>query len=243
MKRASLNFHQSQAVEEEARAKLKHQTLLQEFLELQKEFVAKKRKLQAEKKNRETLFAEVRFLRQRRRYLLKIKAPALEVEKDYVQLQNSAIKRKVLERGRDWSDGEVALGNPYPVLASSLNLRDEEEGGGREELVRGPLRIEKHKNYLIDEKKLGKKKISWQDQLVFQDSVSKAICDILSCKARLGLSGIGHNSAVLLEAIPMFLANPAAEQLFIIPDQPVLDCVEKNCLLLASRRVEEERSI
>ncbi|KAA8525626.1 hypothetical protein F0562_007492 [Nyssa sinensis] len=241
MKRASPNFHHSHAVEEEARAKLKHQTLLQEFLELQKEFVLKKRKLQAEKKKRETLFAEVRFLRQRRRCLLKIEAPALEVEKDYVQLQNSDIKRKALERERNWSDGEVALGNPYPVLASSSNSRDKEEGG-RAELVRQTLRIEKHKNYLIDGKKLGKKKISWQDQVVFRDSVSKTMCDILSCKARQP-SGIVHTSAVLLEAIPMFLANPAAEHLFIIPDQPTLGCVEKNCLLSACRRVEEERSI
>uniref|UniRef100_A0A5B7BLI9 Uncharacterized protein n=1 Tax=Davidia involucrata TaxID=16924 RepID=A0A5B7BLI9_DAVIN len=166
MKRASVDFHQSHAADEEARAKLKHQTLLQEYLELQKEFVAKKRKLQAGKQKREILLAEVRFLRRRQRYLLKIKAPKLDVEKDFVQQQNSDIQKKVLIRGRNWSVSEAALGNPNPVFLSSQNLRDEEEeGGGREELVREPLRIEKHKNYLIDEKRLGKKKISWQDQV------------------------------------------------------------------------------
>ncbi|KAM7459582.1 hypothetical protein LguiA_036576 [Lonicera macranthoides] len=176
MKRASFDFHQSD----------KHQTLLQEYLELQKEFVSKKRKLQTAKQNRDNLMAEIRFLRGRRKYLLKIQSPELEPVKNVVHQQNSDIQRKIQEKGKKYSGYEAALGNPYPVLVPHSTLRDNErkgEGEREDQLVREAFRVEKKpmgysiddrkikkssKSYLIDEKRIGKKKISWQDPVILK---------------------------------------------------------------------------
>ncbi|KAL6951959.1 hypothetical protein U1Q18_045489, partial [Sarracenia purpurea var. burkii] len=81
------------------------------------EFVAKKRKLRTTKRKRETLFAEVRFLRQRRRHLLKIQS--LELQENHVQPQVSDMSRKFLAKKRNRSAKEVAVGNPYSVLISN----------------------------------------------------------------------------------------------------------------------------
>ncbi|XP_043810542.1 uncharacterized protein LOC110612406 isoform X2 [Manihot esculenta] len=50
---------QSQSTEED-KFKLKHQSLLQDFLEFQKEFVSKKKKLQMTKQKRDILSTEIR---------------------------------------------------------------------------------------------------------------------------------------------------------------------------------------
>ncbi|XP_022132126.1 uncharacterized protein LOC111005070 [Momordica charantia] len=72
MKRASIGSRKSAIVHEESEARRKYQILLQDFLEVQKDFVSKKRKLQVLRQRKETLGAEVRFLRQRLEYLQKL---------------------------------------------------------------------------------------------------------------------------------------------------------------------------
>lgn len=176
MKRAFVNLHQSHAVDGEARAKLKHHTLLQEYLQLQKEFVLKKRKLQTTKQKRDTLLAEVRFLRRRRRYLLKIQSPKvnlkLKLKEDLVQPQNSDMPRKILGKSKnlgkkmDCSVNAAAMGSPYTVLVPNSDTRIEEEGKEREQIGKHPLRLgKKSRKLLTDDKRVGKKKISWQDQM------------------------------------------------------------------------------
>lgn len=59
---------------EDVRERFKHQTLLQEFLELQQETEDARNKLMALKQKKLTLQAEVRFLRQRHKFLLKEKS-------------------------------------------------------------------------------------------------------------------------------------------------------------------------
>ncbi|CAL5421782.1 unnamed protein product [Camellia sinensis] len=173
MKRAFVNLHQSHAVDGEARAKLQHHTLLQEYLQLQKEFVLKKRKLQTTKQKRDTLLAEVRFLRRRRRYLLKIQSPKLKLKEDLVQPQNSDMPRKILGKRKnlrkkmDCSVNAAAMGSPYTVLVPNSDTRiEEEEGKEREQIGKHPLRLgKKSRKLLTDDKRVGKKKISWQDQM------------------------------------------------------------------------------
>ncbi|XP_059658250.1 uncharacterized protein LOC132304536 isoform X2 [Cornus florida] len=146
MKRAPVNSipQSHRAVDVEDRAKLKYQTLLQEYLELQKEFVSKKRKFQATKQKKDTLLGEIRFLRRRRKYLLRIRSSKLGVEKN-VQPQESDMERKMLERRGPPSRRTRTVTEP----------------------VTEPLRVEKkHKNSLIDDKRrLDKKEMSWQDQM------------------------------------------------------------------------------
>ncbi|OMO61546.1 hypothetical protein CCACVL1_23418 [Corchorus capsularis] len=163
MKRASINSRQQyNSVDEEAKARLKHQNLLQEFLELQKEFVGKKKKLQAVKQKRETLLAEVQFLRQRYSYLSMIRSQEYEVEQDLVQSQNPYMQTQMLakDHGIDVPVEEKPCSppNPYAVY---------EEGVGRSQVdVQASTRKEKKlKNKLMNGKRVGKKKISWQDQV------------------------------------------------------------------------------
>ncbi|XP_028792702.1 uncharacterized protein LOC114754478 [Neltuma alba] len=60
------NFHQSNA----SRRDPKFNSLLQDYLDLQKENVRKKRKIRSARRKIETLVHEVRFLRQRYEYLI-----------------------------------------------------------------------------------------------------------------------------------------------------------------------------
>lgn len=60
---------------EDARARIKHQTLLQDFMELQQETQAQRNNLTALKRKKLTLQAEVRFLRQRYKFLINNKSP------------------------------------------------------------------------------------------------------------------------------------------------------------------------
>ncbi|KAK9947220.1 hypothetical protein M0R45_012652 [Rubus argutus] len=71
MKRVAVNS--AQPVDEEAKLKFRHQRLVQDHLDLQKEVVSNKNKLEAAKQKRDILLAEIRFLRRRQRHLLEIK--------------------------------------------------------------------------------------------------------------------------------------------------------------------------
>ncbi|XP_021820940.1 uncharacterized protein LOC110762602 [Prunus avium] len=152
MKRVAVNSHKSQPVDEEARLNFRHESLLQDYLERQKEFVSKKKKLQAAKQKRDILVAEIRFLRRRHRHLLKIKPAETEPE---VQHQKSDIQPKKFSRKRKSDANEAVLNKPSQVLP--------EEGGG-EQIVSEPIRVEKKpKNCLVDDEKVGKKKFALQD--------------------------------------------------------------------------------
>ncbi|XP_022750334.1 uncharacterized protein LOC111299419 isoform X2 [Durio zibethinus] len=166
MKRSSLNSHrQYNSVDEEARARLKHQNLLQEFLELQKEFVSKKKKMQTVNQKRETLLAEVRFLRQRYSYLSMIKSQEYERQQDSVQPQNPYLQSKI---AKNYGINEAVERRPSSLPDLDPNVH--EKRGGRSQVdVQAPLRKEKKpKNCVINGKRVGKKKISWQDQVALK---------------------------------------------------------------------------
>ncbi|KAI3711748.1 hypothetical protein L1987_70291 [Smallanthus sonchifolius] len=59
---------------EDVRARFKHQTLIQDYLDLQQETLAAISQLEVMKQKKQTLEAEVRFLRRRRKFLLKTKS-------------------------------------------------------------------------------------------------------------------------------------------------------------------------
>nr|GMC48872.1 probable acetyltransferase NATA1-like [Ipomoea batatas] len=155
MKKGFDGFNKSQAGSGETKADFKHRTLLDEFLELQKilnvvisdiwfgnlvkEFVAKKRKLKTAKQRRDMLMGEILFLRRRHGYLLKCQSCDMELAKD---------EGKALE-------GIVCL----DFGLDSMRY-DEVQGSNGESATKGKLRIEKTPNdYLIDDKRVGKKKL------------------------------------------------------------------------------------
>ncbi|CAK9149530.1 unnamed protein product [Ilex paraguariensis] len=163
MKRASVDFHKSHGVDEEATSRLKHQALLQELLKLQKEFVSKKRKLQTAKQKRDTLLTEVRFLRRRQRYLVKYQSPKHDMEKYFVHQQNADIQIGKLE-------GERNHNSAQEILVKNSNKGPKEgEGEGEEPVSRNAWRVgRKPQSYLFDDKRVGKKKILWQDPVTLK---------------------------------------------------------------------------
>ncbi|KAH1067261.1 hypothetical protein J1N35_032248 [Gossypium stocksii] len=175
MKRASRNRqYNNNSVDEEARARLKHQSLLQEFLELQKEFVSKKKKLETVNQMRGSLLNEVRydiyflnlFLRQRYSYLSMVKSREYGLEKDSVQSQNSYLQTKMVKNFGINVSVERRL-NSLPDLDPNVV---HEEGSGRSQVdVQAVSRKgKKSQNRLMNGKRVGKKKISWQDQVAFK---------------------------------------------------------------------------
>ncbi|KAI3803089.1 hypothetical protein L1987_31237 [Smallanthus sonchifolius] len=68
---------------EDIRARFKHQTLIQDYLELQKETESARNKLEAIKQKKHTLEAEVRFLRRRHTFLMKTKSSTPELVKSH----------------------------------------------------------------------------------------------------------------------------------------------------------------
>ncbi|GMJ07771.1 INO80-BINDING PROTEIN 2B [Hibiscus trionum] len=163
MKRVSL-------VDEETRARLKHQTLLQEFLDLQKEFVSMKKKLPMMNQKRDALLAEVRFLRRRYSYLSMIKSQEYEEQQDSIQSQNPNLQRK-LAKPKSLVINEAGGRGPSSLPDIDLNVVHE-EGSGRNQGqgdVQAPLRKKKKpKNCLINGKRVEKKKISWQDPVALK---------------------------------------------------------------------------
>ncbi|OMO90686.1 Ubiquitin [Corchorus olitorius] len=207
MKRASINSRQQyNSVDEEAKARLKHQNLLQEFLELQKEFVGKKRKLQAVKQKRETLLAEVQFLRQRYSYLSMIKSQEYEVEQDLVQSQNPYMQSQMLakDHGIDVAVEEKPCSPPKPYAVYK-------EGVERSQVdVQASTRkAKKPKNNLMNGKRVGKKKISWQDQ---HKQNSKTISLHLNPKTTTLLS--------LQQSIQLQTQIPVSHQNFLFSPNP-----------------------
>ncbi|XP_019447589.1 PREDICTED: uncharacterized protein LOC109350750 isoform X2 [Lupinus angustifolius] len=80
MKRGSLNSSQFHTSLRNSKIALKYNALLEDYLDLQKEYVSKKKKIEAEKQKREVLLDEVRFLRQRHLYLMKSQCAKVEPE-------------------------------------------------------------------------------------------------------------------------------------------------------------------
>ncbi|GLT85229.1 hypothetical protein SLE2022_034250 [Rubroshorea leprosula] len=165
MKRVPLYPHQPNSMDNQAKARSKHQTLLEDYLELQKDFVSMKKKLQKKKQERETLWAEVRFLRRRHEYLTMLESQKLELEQYSVEPQDSKMLAKDNSHGADGTPGNKISSPP------ALNSAAVEEKGdrGNKKEAQDPLRVEKkRKGSLISRKKVEKKKISWQDPVALR---------------------------------------------------------------------------
>ncbi|KAF4373179.1 hypothetical protein CsatB_008535 [Cannabis sativa] len=123
MKRVSVNSRQSQLQKDEAVINLRHQCLLQDYLELQKEFVSKKKKLKVVTETRDTLLAEVRFLRQRLTYLQNVQSPKIT---QTVENQNShklsakKLKYNVNEAVQQHSHTSILDSNPISGLVENI---------------------------------------------------------------------------------------------------------------------------
>ncbi|KAL8189547.1 hypothetical protein R6Q57_029113 [Mikania cordata] len=128
---------------EDIRARFKHQTLLQDYLELQQETEAARNKLEAMKQKKLTLEAEVRFLRRRHWFLMKTRSSTSQQVKSYdvetIQYRKSK-KEKVnskklatlpnlppipnqIQRGKMYSKKKIIIeSQPLPVFDLDRNV-------------------------------------------------------------------------------------------------------------------------
>ncbi|KAK4729114.1 hypothetical protein R3W88_022102 [Solanum pinnatisectum] len=189
MKRSVEGFNGSSFVDEEESKvkKLNQKKLLNELLELQKDFVSKKRKLEAAKLKKENILGEIiirlpahsclvsqpgkRFLKQRRRYLLKSQSSDDDNEKNISHVkEHFDAESEVPKVERSNSGFDAVVESARPAFTSKFNLEHHEVG--YEELLAGGdvLRMEcVPNNYLIDDNnRVGKKKLSWHGQVTLK---------------------------------------------------------------------------
>ncbi|KAK3211085.1 hypothetical protein Dsin_015791 [Dipteronia sinensis] len=160
MKRVAANSHHA-----EASARSKKQRLLEDYLELQKDFVSKKKKLQITKQKKEILLAEVRFLR-RKHKSFRMQSEVHEHEQDLVGPQKSYARSKLLPKNR--SDSVLKSPSPAPDFKPVMG-NEEQDVRKKEEANLNPPRVEKNpKNCLFNKKRVGKKKTPWQDPVALQ---------------------------------------------------------------------------
>ncbi|KAI4344282.1 hypothetical protein L6164_011528 [Bauhinia variegata] len=108
---------------EDQRTRFRYQSLLQDYEELQKETEAMRRKFQVVKQEKSMLSAEVRFLRQRYRYLMKNPSPKPQSKQDVPKPQKLEIKALTIPKpkGRKYNKKELAL---RPPVAPHSNLKE-----------------------------------------------------------------------------------------------------------------------
>ncbi|XP_030510280.1 uncharacterized protein LOC115725020 [Cannabis sativa] len=111
-------------VYEDARTRFKHQSLMQDYQELEKETELNKKRLQAMQERKLTLLAEVRFLRRRYKYLNE-KQPMNShlIQRDQPQLQHHEIRAtNVVMKGKKHSKKESSF--RYPAIPLDLNQKE-----------------------------------------------------------------------------------------------------------------------
>ncbi|KAM1154977.1 hypothetical protein EV1_025697 [Malus domestica] len=124
----------SDAVEDQ-RTRFKHQSLMQDYEELQKDADAMKKKLQMMKQKKSTLVAEVRFLRRRYNYLMGNQSTHTRPKQDVVKTHNLDTQRVTYLKGKSSSKKESASRCPLPAL--DLNKKEKVKHG-MEDIVRKP---------------------------------------------------------------------------------------------------------
>ncbi|CAN4077110.1 unnamed protein product [Withania somnifera] len=107
--------------EEESMAKIKQKNLLNELLQLQKDVVSKKRKLQAAKLRRDNILGEILFLKQRRRYLLRIQSSNVESERNISHLKHFNAESEAPKEERSYSGYDAAVETARPAFTSKFN--------------------------------------------------------------------------------------------------------------------------
>ncbi|XP_055802321.1 uncharacterized protein LOC129871434 isoform X2 [Solanum dulcamara] len=122
MKRVALESS-SYGVFEDTKARLKHQTLLQDYKELQKETDGIKHKLEDSKLRKLRLLAEVRFLRQRHKHLLQSKSLSPPKGKELVSVPNVETYPKSRSRYQVMRKKEAKLNKLPPLPGPKQNGR------------------------------------------------------------------------------------------------------------------------
>ncbi|GMG99303.1 hypothetical protein Nepgr_001143 [Nepenthes gracilis] len=160
---------QSCLPDDELRTMRKHQTPLPDYLGLQKEIVSKKRKLHEAKQRKAILLAEIRFLRQRRKFLLKGPSQRMNREQVFVLPQKQVAECKAHVKERYCGSNAKALENQNPTMETPLKSGHAEKSNSKEAVGMEPFGVvSKIKNLLKRGNKVDKRNVAWQDQLTLK---------------------------------------------------------------------------
>uniref|UniRef100_A0A7C8Z892 Uncharacterized protein n=1 Tax=Opuntia streptacantha TaxID=393608 RepID=A0A7C8Z892_OPUST len=157
------------SVDEEAKLGDKHQVLLQEYLVLQKECISKKRKLKEAKERKEALLGEIRFLRHRCSFLIKIQSQNAEQQLIAAQSQKTDAKYDVEPSGQSSNAYEYTFKDP--TFQNSQLIRGSmwnSSSVGKEVSFPSLRTGNKPKDLFTNSKRAEKRKISWQDQVALK---------------------------------------------------------------------------
>ncbi|XXG58643.1 hypothetical protein AAC387_Pa04g0905 [Persea americana] len=188
MKKVVLDSSPAYVFDEEAKNRFKHQSLMQDFSELEKETEEMKKKLQKAKRKKLRLLAEVRFLRRRYKYLLKNpsqKTPSerlVQPKLPNVQPKLPNIRNQSSLKERNYREKEASI-----KRTPAIDLNQISRGEETEEFVWEPPRMDKKLERPSAEgdasagdlkwvcrdvgngpSRSGKRKISWQDQVALR---------------------------------------------------------------------------
>ncbi|XP_062078444.1 uncharacterized protein LOC133782967 [Humulus lupulus] len=117
-------------VYEDARTRFKHQSLMQDYQELEKETEVTKKRLKHMQQRKLTLLAEVRFLRRRYKYLNE-KQPmnSHQIQRDQPQLQHHDIRSTNVTKGKKYSKNKKESSFRYPAIPLDLNQKEMNHSG------------------------------------------------------------------------------------------------------------------
>lgn len=161
-----MDSRRSGFVDDDQKFRDKHQVLLQEYLVLQKDCVSKKRKLKEAKERKKALLDEIRFLKQRRSFLLRIQSENGEQQQIAVQSQKTDANRDMEQSARSLYASEPSFRNPMQTSKPIIDSMWNSGSSGKGEVGFPPLRIgKKPKDLFANGKRAEKRKISWQDQV------------------------------------------------------------------------------
>ncbi|XP_048134086.1 uncharacterized protein LOC125314873 [Rhodamnia argentea] len=154
MKRVTENPHEFIPASAEVGAKLRHEYLLQDYQDLQKEFVPEKKKLQEEKEKKQTLLDEVHFLRARYQYLMELQSRGTRA-KEALGVANTGIE--------EWNNSAAKAVSEHSLPVLEREIEKDKLAEGMEEADRWRPREQlKYKSTSKSNKKVDKK-VSWQD--------------------------------------------------------------------------------
>ncbi|XP_057988046.1 uncharacterized protein LOC131171888 [Hevea brasiliensis] len=135
------------------RTRLKHQSLMQDYEELYRETESQKRKLEMMKQKRLTLLSEVRFLRQRYKFLMQNQSQNPAPAPKYIKKQNLINVNRTVRKERNYTGNDAAVQCQAPQF--DLNRKGKKVYSEREAALQtaGPVfdLSQKQKTYIVKE--------------------------------------------------------------------------------------------
>ncbi|EXB24579.1 hypothetical protein L484_004168 [Morus notabilis] len=126
------------AVYEDARTRLKHQSLMQDYEELDKETDAMKNRLKVMEQKKLTLLAEVRFLKRRYKYLTEKQPMNQQMKRGHSQEKSQNYENRSTSIAKKKTQSKKESAFRYPAIPLDLNQKERTYNGMEAPLQKPP---------------------------------------------------------------------------------------------------------